>query len=132
MNANPDGNEKVTGLGGVFFKGKNPESLLGWYEKHLGIPVKDGCAEFHWREKATPERLGRTVWSVFPEDTDYFGSPSQAFMFNYRVANLDRLLAQLRQSGVSVHKTENHDYGKFAWITDPEGNRIELWEPRES
>jgi predicted enzyme related to lactoylglutathione lyase len=74
--------------------------------------------------------VGRTVWSLFPADTDYFGPTRPAFMVNYRVANLDRMLERLRQNGVKVEKVEDLDYGRFAWVTDPEGNRVELWEPK--
>jgi predicted enzyme related to lactoylglutathione lyase len=87
-------------------------------------------AHFAWREKDRPEAIGRTVWSIFPDDTDYFGPSRSPFMINYRVANLDRMLEQLRSGGVAVEKVEDYDYGRFAWITDPEGNRVELWEPK--
>jgi predicted enzyme related to lactoylglutathione lyase len=119
--------EKVTGIGGIFFKARHPGRLGDWYQKHLGLEIKDGCADFHWRAADRPEQKGRTVWSAFPSDSDYF--PSQA-MINYRVENLDRMLAQLRQAGIAIEKTETFDYGRFAWLTDPEGNRIELWEAK--
>jgi len=121
--------EKVTGIGGVFFKGGDHEKLADWYRKNLGIESKDGTAEFHWREDEQAAKKGRTVWALFPADTDYLGG--QRFMINYRVSNLPRLLAQLTANGVTIEKTENFEYGSFAWIKDPEGNRIELWEPRE-
>jgi predicted enzyme related to lactoylglutathione lyase len=123
--------EKVTGIGGVFFKAKNAERLAAWYQEHLGIAVNDGHADFIWRDHEKPGEVGRTVWSVFPADTDYFGPTRPAFMINYRVSNLERMLEQLRRDGVTVEKVEDYDYGRFAWITDPEGNRIELWEPKE-
>ena len=119
--------EKVTGIGGVFFKARDPNALTAWYRQHLGVPVEDGHADFHWHDKDRPGQTGRTIWSIFPATTDYFGS---AIMINYRVANLDRLLEQLREAGIAVEKVEDHDYGRFAWIIDPEGNRIELWEPK--
>ena len=119
--------EKVTGIGGIFFKARDPEKMAAWYRDQLGIRAEDGHADFAWREKDRPEEMGRTVWSIFPADTDYFGS---AVMINYRVSNLDQMLEQLRQSGVTVEKVEDFDYGRFAWITDPEGNRVELWEPK--
>ena len=122
--------EKVTGVGGVFFRANDPGGMTDWYRKHLGICAEDGHADFVWREHDRPDAVGRTAWSVFPEDTDYFGPARPAFMINYRVANLDRMLAQLRSGGVAVEKIEDYDYGRFAWITDPEGNRIELWEPK--
>jgi len=121
--------EQVTGIGGVFFKARNTARMANWYRKHLGIKTKDGQADFVWREKDKPQKMGRTVWAVFPADTDYFAS-SSSFMINYRVANLDRMLKELRRSSVTVEKVEDYDYGRFAWITDPEGNRIELWEPK--
>jgi predicted enzyme related to lactoylglutathione lyase len=122
--------ERVTGIGGVFFKARDPNGLAAWYEAHLGIESKEGCADFAWREKDQPDQLGRTVWAVFPADTTHLGQ-SASSMINYRVANLDRMLEQLRGAGVKIEKVEDYDYGRFAWITDPEGNRVELWEPRE-
>ena len=122
--------QHVTGIGGVFFKSQNPAGLAKWYRKHLGITSKDGCADFSWREKDRPKRIGRTVWALFPSDTDYFKPSASPFMLNYRVANLDRMLQQLRRGGVVVEKVESFNYGRFAWISDPEGNRIELWEPK--
>jgi predicted enzyme related to lactoylglutathione lyase len=127
MSENP---EKVTGIGGVFFKARDPERMSAWYRDQLGICAEDGHADFVWREHDRPDEIGLTVWSVFPADTDYFGPARPAFMINYRVANLERMLAQLRRNGVTVEKVEEYDYGRFAWITDPEGNRIELWEPK--
>ena len=117
--------EQVTGIGGIFFKARDPGLMAAWYREHLGIPTKNGHADFAWREKDRPEQIGRAVWSIFPADTDYFGSSA---MINYRVADRDRMLEQLGRSGVTVEKTEDYDYGRFAWITDPEGNRIELWQ----
>ena len=121
--------ERVNGIGGVFFKAKNPASMAKWYRRHLGIQTEDGHADFVWREKGKTKQMGRTVWALFPSDTDYF-APSSPFMINYRVADLERMLKQLRRSRVKVEKVEDYDYGRFAWITDPEGNRIELWEPK--
>ena len=122
--------EKVTGIGGIFFRVRDLERMSAWYREHLGICAEDGHADFVWRETERPDEVGRTVWSLFPADTDYFGPGRSAFMINYRVANLEKMLVQLRQSEVTVEKVEEHDYGRFAWITDPEGNRIELWEPK--
>ena len=122
--------ERVTGIGGIFFRTRDPAAMSAWYEKHLGLRLKDGMAEFAWREHERPETAGRTVWSLFPADTDYFGPTRPAFMVNYRVTNLDRMLEQLRCNGVKVEKVEDYAYGRFAWVTDPEGNRIELWEPK--
>jgi catechol 2,3-dioxygenase-like lactoylglutathione lyase family enzyme len=122
--------ERVTGVGGVFFKARDPEGLAAWYGRRLGISAPEGHADFLWRERKNPRRKGRTVWSVFPADTDYLGPSAKGFMVNYRVANLERMLEQLRRDGVKVEKVEDYDYGRFAWITDPEGNRIELWEDK--
>jgi len=121
--------EKVTGIGGIFFKARDPVRMAAWYRDHLGIFSEDGHAEFPWHAPEQPDQGGRTVWSLFPADTDYFGPARAPFMINYRVSNLDRMLAQLSEAGVLVEKVENYDYGRFAWISDPEGNRIELWQP---
>lgn len=122
--------KRVTGIGGIFFKAKDPGKLRQWYGEHLGIQCEDSAASFHWRETDNPEQKGMTVWSAFPSDTRYFDPSSAPFMINYRVVNLDSLLAQLRAEGVDVDpRVEEYDYGRFAWIMDPEGNRIELWEP---
>jgi predicted enzyme related to lactoylglutathione lyase len=123
--------EKVTGIGGVFFKVGDVEKMAAWYREHLGIQTEGGCADFPWREKERPDEIGRTVWAMFPPDSTHFGESSSPLMINYRVANLDGMLEQLRGGGIKVEKVEEHDYGRFAWIMDPEGNRIELWEPRE-
>jgi predicted enzyme related to lactoylglutathione lyase len=124
--------KRVTGLGGLFFKAKDPNVMYEWYEKHLGIQREpDGSgAMFHWRDAEQPEQTALTVWSIFPHDTKYFGTGPAPFMMNFRVDNMDDLLKALREEGVTIDpKVENSDYGKFAWIVDPEGNRIELWEP---
>jgi catechol 2,3-dioxygenase-like lactoylglutathione lyase family enzyme len=122
--------ESVNGIGGVFFKARDPKKMRAWYRDHLGIQNKAGYADFSWREKDNPDRIGRTVWALFPTNTSYFGSAAAPMMINYRVSNLERMLAQLRRAGVAVEKVEDQDYGRFAWITDPEGNRVELWEPK--
>lgn len=124
---------RVTGIGGIFFKGKNPDELSAWYRQHLGIEVDDShMSIFRWREHDEPEREGSTVWSVFPSDTTYFGPGDAPFMINYRVADLDAVLEQLREEGVRIdEKREDGEYGRFAWIFDPDGNRIELWQPPE-
>jgi predicted enzyme related to lactoylglutathione lyase len=122
--------EKVTGIGGVFFRARDPARMSSWYQEQLGIGVEAGHSDFLWREHDQPEQVGRTVWSIFPAETEYFGPARPAFMINYRVASLDRMLDQLRRNGITVEKVEDYDYGRFAWITDPEGNRIELWEPK--
>jgi len=114
----------------ILFKAKDPQKLSAWYTKHLGIaPAGDGVVSFRWRS-AAPIRTGYTVWSLFPETTRYFDPSPAPFMINYRVANLDAVLAALRHEGVTVdERTEKSEFGRFGWVTDPEGNRIELWEP---
>jgi predicted enzyme related to lactoylglutathione lyase len=119
--------ERVTGIGGVFFKAKDPEALRRWYADNLGIAIEDyGGATFRW------EAAGTTVWSIFDGDTDYFGPGSQAWMVNFRVSDLDAMREQLRAAGSEVDDhVEAHEYGRFGWAVDPEGNRFELWEPPE-
>jgi predicted enzyme related to lactoylglutathione lyase len=115
--------DRVTGIGGIFFKAKNKDRLLDWYREHLGIDVQE------WGG-VTFEGKGHTVWSVFKHDSDYFGPGSQRYMINYRVPSLARILARLKNEGVTVDaRTEESEFGTFGWILDPEGNRIELWEP---
>jgi predicted enzyme related to lactoylglutathione lyase len=118
----------VTGIGGIFFKAEDPKSLKEWYREHLGIDAGDYGATFNWREDNDPTKQGQTVWTPFPKDTKYFDPGTAPFMINYRVADLDGLVKALREEGVEV-KSESSEYGSFAWISDPEGNRIELWEP---
>ena len=122
--------KRVTGIGGIFFKSDDPKRLYGWYEQHLGIKHDPGGAMFHWRDDEDSTKKGLTVWSIFPATTKYFGTSRSSFMLNYRVENLDELLKVLREEGVEIDpKREDSDYGRFAWIMDPDGNRIELWEP---
>jgi predicted enzyme related to lactoylglutathione lyase len=119
---------RVIGMGGVFFKARDPEKLYAWYETHLGIKrANSGAVIF----RNQGDESGMTVWSIFPADTTYFDPSPAPMMLNYRVENLDALLDVLTAEGVQVDpKREEYDYGKFGWITDPEGNRIELWEPK--
>ena len=123
--------ERVKGIGGIFFKGRDSQALQQWYGKHLGMPLtKWGGVVFRSGGGGRTEPNTSTAWSVFPEDTDYFGPGPAPFMVNYRVANLDRMLAQLRAGGVAVEdKVDASEFGRFGWATDPEGNRFELWEP---
>lgn len=122
--------KRVTGLGGVFFKSANPQALKEWYGKHLHIESGEHGALFKWRQDEDPEKTGYTAWSVFPDDTTYFKPTDRNFMFNYRVENLKELLQVLKEEGVQiVGEMEEYPYGKFGWIMDPDGNKIELWEP---
>ncbi len=125
--------KRVTRIGGIFFKSDNPDKLCEWYREHLGIASNEnGSATFHWRKLDDPKSERFTVWSPFPADTDYFAPSKKAFMINFQVENLDDLLAALKREGVDVDpRVESYDYGKFGWIMDPEGNRIELWEPKK-
>ena len=122
---------RVTGLGGIFFKANDPGKLGAWYKKHLGLAVEEwGGTTFDWRDAKAPKKNGCTVWSPFPKNTPYFGRGKQGHMVNYRVANLKKMLAQLKKAGVWIDpKIQESDFGKFAWIKDAEGNRVELWEP---
>jgi predicted enzyme related to lactoylglutathione lyase len=123
--------QRVTGIGGVFFRSKSPDELARWYADHLGLPLQDSSfAVFPWREVSDPEKQGSTVWALFERDTSYFGETGQQFMINYRVENLDELVAALQAEGVDILPDRMDDEnGRFAWIVDPDGNRIELWEP---
>src|SRR6202035_3077345 len=124
--------QRVTGLGGVFFKADDPEGMYQWYEKHLGLAREEGVVLFRWRQAADPPKPGLTVWSLFPRDSKYFDPRRASFMLHLRVADRDGRVAALRAEGVTVDdKREDSEYGRFAWIVDPEGNRIELWEPPE-
>ena len=122
---------RVTGIGGIFLRASDPKALSAWYAKHLGVPLTEwGGAQFLWSDEVPPT-TGSTAWNVFPADTKYFGTGPQAYMVNYRVDDLDALLTQLAAAGVSIDPKREEDaaFGKFAWITDPEGNRVELWQP---
>lgn len=122
--------KRVTGLGGVFFKTENPQKLKDWYSKHLGMEMGPYGHTFFWHPMDEPSYRARTEWSLFQADTDYFKPSSKPFMLNYRVENLEGLLEILKAEGVQVvGEIEVYDYGKFGWILDPEGNKIELWEP---
>lgn len=124
---------RVTGIGGVFFKADDPAALAEWYRRHLGIDVQPWLgASFPWQGPEGPEPNGMTVWSIQKRDADMFGASPAPFMINYRVEDLEALLKILREEGCEVDdKTEDSEYGKFGWLTDPEGNRVELWQPPE-
>jgi catechol 2,3-dioxygenase-like lactoylglutathione lyase family enzyme len=123
--------KRVTGIGGIFFKSRDPKTLGAWYRDHLGIDVEDwGGSVFHWRGPENPEGVGTTVWSPFAAETDYFAPSQASFMINYRVEDLDAVLAALREEGVQVdEKVEESEFGKFGWVIDPDGNKVELWQP---
>jgi predicted enzyme related to lactoylglutathione lyase len=124
--------KKVTGIGGIFFKCKDPNKVKEWYQTHLGLPTNAYGATFHWKQAEDGSKTGTTQWSPFPESTNYFEPSSKDFMINYRVADLEALVAELRSQGVTIlDAIETYDYGKFVHILDLEGNKIELWEPVE-
>ena len=122
---------RVTGIGGIFFKAKDAVALRTWYKEHLNIDVQDwGGAAFRWMDEAGQPTAGTTVWSIGPFDGDYFAPSKSSFMINYRVADLHAVLHALRAEGCNViDKTDDSEYGKFGWVLDPEGNKIELWQP---
>jgi predicted enzyme related to lactoylglutathione lyase len=122
--------KKVTGIGGVFFKSKDPAQIRDWYQKHLGLNVNEWGGSFEWRDADNPEIKGSTQWTPFKESTKYFEPSEKDFMINYRVENLEALMQELKAAGVTIlDEMQSFDYGKFLHILDPEGNKIELWEP---
>jgi predicted enzyme related to lactoylglutathione lyase len=125
--------KRVTGIGGIFIKSANPARLREWYQKHLGIDVESwGGIAFQWAGPHNPDGHGTTVWNVFEASSNYFEPSTAAFMVNYRVENLHALIAALREEGCQVvGDVQDSEYGKFGWVVDPDGNKIELWEPPE-
>jgi catechol 2,3-dioxygenase-like lactoylglutathione lyase family enzyme len=128
--------ERITGIGGVFFRAQEPDRLRQWYEDHLGLPPGEGddaTVVIPWREREDPDRLGQTVWAPFDAETTYFGKRENQWMVNFRVRDLDAMLAQLRAAGAHVDdQVESFGgLGRFGWFEDPEGNRVELWEPAD-
>lgn len=124
--------KKVTGIGGIFFKCKDPKTLKEWYSKNLGLNVNQYGSVFEWRQGADTTKKGFTQWSPFKETTKYFLPSTKDFMINYRVEHMVELLAELKKNGVTVVDTmETYDYGKFVHILDLEGNKLELWEPND-
>jgi hypothetical protein len=120
---------RILGIGGVFFKSANRNQMREWYSKHLGLTDKGGGAMLPWREHDDPQKEHVTVWTISPASTDYFPA-TQSFMINYIVDDLDALLDRLKQEGVKIDaKRMNESYGRFAWIYDADGNKIELWQP---
>ncbi len=125
-----DQNPKVTGIGGIFFRCKNPDEIKEWYGKNLGLAVGPYGSSFEFRNAHRPDEINYLQWSTFAEDTDYFDPSEKQFMINYRVQNIEALVKQLKSNGVTVvDDIVEYDYGKFVHIMDPEGNKIELWEP---
>jgi len=125
----------VTGIGGIFFKAKDPTKLGEWYSKNLDIELEHNMpmSTFNWRQAEDPQKNGSTVWSVMPKDTDYFGADENQFMINYRVNDLDGLMEALKKEGVEILRpVSDTPYGRFAAIRDPEGNGIELWQPPDN
>lgn len=122
---------RVTGIGGIFFQARDPAALRAWYQKHLGVGVQDwGGAAFTWTDAEGQPTGGTTIWSIGEAAGDHFAPSTAPFMVNYRVADLAALVAALKAEGcVVLEKTEDSEYGKFAWVMDPEGHKVELWEP---
>src|SRR5215203_2572113 len=124
--------KKVTGIGGIFFKCKDPKKMKEWYKTHLGLNTTDYGVQFEWREESDSTKKGSTTWNPFTETTKYFEPSTKDFMINYRVADLEALVEELKKEGVTiVDKIETYDYGKFVHIIDMEGNKIQLWEPKD-
>lgn len=122
--------KKVTGIGGIFFKCKNPEEMKKWYNTNLGLKTNEYGSLFEFRNAERPEEINYLQWSVFKENSNYFAPSEKGFMINYRVENIELLVNELRAAGVTIcDEIESFDYGKFVHIMDPEGNKIELWEP---
>lgn len=125
--------KRVTGIGGIFFTAKDPVALRAWYQKHLGVDVQEwGGTAFRWSDESGIPTAGTTVWSIAGGSKDQFAPSTSSFMVNYRVANLAELLQALRSEGCHVlEKTDDSEYGKFGWVMDPEGNKVELWQAPE-
>ncbi|NJN41296.1 MAG: VOC family protein [Flammeovirgaceae bacterium] len=125
-----DTTPKVTGIGGIFFKSKNPDQTKEWYGKNLGLSISEYGSSFEFRNANRPDEINYLQWSTFDQDTKYFDPSTKEFMINYRVQNIEGLVRQLKANGVTVvDEIETYDYGKFVHIMDPDGNKIELWEP---
>lgn len=128
-----DTTPKVTGIGGIFFFSDNPQETKDWYSKNLGLQISDwGTCSFEFRNVNNPEEIGSLQWCPFKRGSDYFAPSKKEFMINYRVQNLEGLLSKLKENGVTIlDEIASYDYGKFVHIMDIEGNKIELWEPKD-
>lgn len=128
-----DTTPKVTGIGGIFFHSKNPKETAEWYGKNLGLAIDDYGSPFEFRNANRPEEINYLRWSPFEEETEYFAPSEKEFMINYRVQNIEGLVKKLKKNGVTiVDSIVAFEYGKFVHLMDPEGNKIELWEPNDS
>lgn len=124
--------KKVTGIGGIFFKCKDADKMKEWYNTHLGMNAGPYGASFEWYQEKDSKEKATTQWSTFPDSTKYFEPSTKDFMINYRVENLEALVEEFKKAGVTIlDKIETYDYGKFVHILDPEGNKIQLWEPKD-
>lgn len=123
--------KRVTGIGGIFFKARDPDALRAWYKDHLGIDVQEwGGAAFTWTDSDGKPTTGTTIWTIGDSEGSQFSPSTASFMVNYRVADLHGLVAALKSEGCNLlEKIDESEYGKFAWVIDPEGNKVELWEP---
>ncbi|MES2655890.1 MAG: VOC family protein [Bacteroidota bacterium] len=129
-NTNSNTEPKVTGIGGIFFFTENPKETSAWYKAHLGLDTNDYGATFEFRNIDRPEEINQLQWSPFKAGSDYFAPSKKEFMINYHVQNIEGLVKNLKEKGVTVlDEIATYDYGKFVHIMDPEGNKIELWEP---
>ena len=128
-----DTTPRITGIGGIFFRSKNPEETTKWYRKNLGLVTDDYGAAFEFRNADNPDEINYLRWSPFEEKTDYFKPSKKEFMINYRVQNIEGMVKKLKENGITVvDEIATYEYGKFVHIMDPEGNKIELWEPVDS
>ena len=125
-------NKRVTGIGGIFIKSNDPVAAREWYDRHLGFGADQYGHSFEWRHIDNPNLKGSTIWSTFPANTKYFEPGTKDFMLNFRVENLEWLLGELKKEGIElIGEMQAHEYGKFAHIMDPDGNKIELWEAND-
>lgn len=124
---------RITGIGGIFFKSEDPKELKAWYAEHFGMPTNEYGAMFEFREGADPRSIGYLQWSPFSQKTTYFAPSEKPFMINYRVKGIEALVDELKASGATVTDSiATYEYGKFVHVMDPEGNKLELWEPMDS